>query len=435
MFRSHGQLPFSAQKGMALLGALVLIALVGIVTGRVLQSTSTEIAISGYHKRSVEGLYAAESGLAEAQARLWKHPGAEPYFFYDPSQGYANRWVAYLLATPDWRIQDDPTWDSGESPYFPLPGNPLNTAARLNSVQSTLSYWVKVRHKTERDAEQDGHQVVHPHYMDEDGSLARHRGSNRGAILYFGYSAGSRERPVQFSVSSQSPYLPVERVMAYSVGKGQTTRIQADLVHDPGPPQLATVVAQTRVMLSGGQGVINGQDGCGAVASLAPVASGQLLEPTPTFQLLGIPPRPILVTYNLDLPGRVSGFQHNAIMVSGPQRGRVWGTTAMPVTVFASVGKGEGADGLLLDQVTGDGIFAVNGRVQIRGPVTWDGLMIVSGSLIVEAPGSTVSVRGGIWAGELEVREGAVNVQYDSCAIRAALLTRPLRLLNWRELD
>ena len=87
-----------------------------------------------------------------------------------------------------------------------------------------------------------------------------------------------------------------------------------------------------------------------------------------------------------------------------------------------------------MEQVTGHGIQAVDGHVRIQGTVSWSGLMIVTGTLIVDAPGNSLTVRGGLWAGGFDARTGLVDIQYDSCMIKSALLSRPVRLINWKEL-
>ncbi len=69
----------NGNHGFALVAVLLLIAVVGLVTATVLQTTSTEIQISGNHKRAVQEFYAAEAGLAEARSRLRKTMGAEAY--------------------------------------------------------------------------------------------------------------------------------------------------------------------------------------------------------------------------------------------------------------------------------------------------------------------------------------------------------------------
>ena len=61
-----------------------LMAVAGIVTVTVLQTTSTEIQISANHKQAIQEFYAAEAGLAEARSRLRKTLGTAAAFIGDP---------------------------------------------------------------------------------------------------------------------------------------------------------------------------------------------------------------------------------------------------------------------------------------------------------------------------------------------------------------
>ena len=71
-------------RGFALVAVLLLVAVVSLVTATVLQTTSTEIQISGNHKQAVQEFYAAEAGLAEARSRLRKTDGElRSYFIGD----------------------------------------------------------------------------------------------------------------------------------------------------------------------------------------------------------------------------------------------------------------------------------------------------------------------------------------------------------------
>lgn len=56
-------------QGIALVAALLLVVVVGIVAPTVLETTSTELKISENQKRAVQDFYAAEAGLAEGQVR------------------------------------------------------------------------------------------------------------------------------------------------------------------------------------------------------------------------------------------------------------------------------------------------------------------------------------------------------------------------------
>ena len=63
----------TADKGVALISALLLIVVVGIISATILETTTTEISISKSFKSSVQSFYFAEAGLQEARARLREH--------------------------------------------------------------------------------------------------------------------------------------------------------------------------------------------------------------------------------------------------------------------------------------------------------------------------------------------------------------------------
>ncbi len=147
---------YPGNQGFALVAALLLVVVVGIVAATVLQTTSTEIKISGNHRRAVQDFYVAEAGLAEGQARLRTRAGVEQFVMFDLDQRSNPFWSVYILTSSTWKPQDDPNFSSQYMNLIPLPGNPTNNSVQPNSVQSALPYWVKLRHKTEYDAEQAG---------------------------------------------------------------------------------------------------------------------------------------------------------------------------------------------------------------------------------------------------------------------------------------
>ena len=115
-------------RGFALVAVLLLMAVVGIVTATVLQTTSTEIQISANHKQAVQDLYAAEAGLAEARSRLRKTRGTETSFIADTAVSPDPLWTAYIAESADWSPSVDPEYAPHETNVIPLPGHPTNTA-------------------------------------------------------------------------------------------------------------------------------------------------------------------------------------------------------------------------------------------------------------------------------------------------------------------
>ena len=223
-------------KGIALVAALILIAILSIIGATVLTGTSTEIAISGNYRRGIEAFYLAEAGVAEGRARLRGDLLSNPGLIGDPVKNYDARWSAYILTSVSWTPADDLTFDKRRTNYFPIKANQTNSTVRVNSLQSDLSYWVKLKHKTEYDAERDGHRTITPHYVDGDGSIRKHTRANPGNVLLYGYPTTDAVMPVEFT--SSIPVigaLPVERIAAMANLKGGSARIEVDAVHPPAP--------------------------------------------------------------------------------------------------------------------------------------------------------------------------------------------------------
>ncbi|MCZ6580363.1 MAG: PilX N-terminal domain-containing pilus assembly protein, partial [Nitrospirae bacterium] len=88
--QSHTAIQSSVEKerGIALVASLLLVVVVGIVGATVLETTSTEIKISGNYRAAVQNFYAAEAGIAEGQARLRGMQESGSGLIGDPVVGY-----------------------------------------------------------------------------------------------------------------------------------------------------------------------------------------------------------------------------------------------------------------------------------------------------------------------------------------------------------
>lgn len=417
--------------GFALVAVLLLVAVAGLVTATVLQTTSTEIRISGNHKQAVQELYAAEAGLAEARSRLRKTLGAEAAFIRDTAVPSDPSWTAYVLESAEWAPSVDPEYASHETNLIPVPGNPTNTVIRPNSVQTGLPYWVKIRHKTEYDAERAGHRPATPHYVDLDGSTSGHGKSNRGNVIYFGYPSTTSRDPVSFTTNLPAPWLPVEKIVAHGAITGGAVVLEEEVVHPPGPNQLGAVHASGEVSLSG-QVTIDGHDACGAVGSLPPVVYGDTITSVPTIHFDGTPPSP-QHSSNAPVPATaLAALKKDATVLNAAQMNQQLGTASVPMTFYAKGGSFAQPQGIRIRQTRGFGILLVNGNATLEGEVHWDGMILVTGTLFLNGQGSGIVIRGGVWAGRID-QTGPVSVQYDSCRLKAALLAVPTQVRTWRE--
>lgn len=423
----------NAAGGFALVAVLLLMAVVGVVTATVLQTTSTEIRISANHKRAVQDLYAAEAGLAEARSRLRKTSGTETFFIADTAATPDPLWTAYIVESADWSLSVDPEYASHETNLIPVPGNPTNTTVQPNSLQTGLPYWAKIRHKTEYDAERAGHKTATPHYVDLDGSTSRHGKNNRGNVVYFGYPSLTDTIPVSFTTNTPTPWLPIEKIAAHGSTTGGTVVLEEEVVHPPGPNQLGALHASGSVSLAGVPGAINGHDACGAVGSLPPVVYGGTVANAPTIHFDGIPASPQHSAHVPDPASALAALSADPVVLNGNQINQHLGTMEVPMTFFAGGGLFPQSQGIRIRQTSGFGILLVDGNATLEGEVRWDGMILVTGTLFLNGFGNGIVIRGAVWAGEIDQSTGPLTVQYDSCRLQAALLAVPARVRTWRE--
>jgi len=424
---------YAENQGFALVAALLLVVVVGIVAATVLQTTSTEIKISGNHRRAVQDFYAAEAGLAEGQARLRNRLGAEQFFISDLGQPANPFWSAYILTSSTWKPNDDQNFSSQYLNLIPLPGNPTNNSVQPNSVQSALSYWVKLRHKTEYDAEQAGHRTSTPHYFDGDGSTSTHRSPNVGNVIYYGYPNIDTTVPGPFTTQGSTSWLPIELIASNGGNDVGGVLLEIEVVHPTGPNHLGASYVEGNVILSGQSGILNGHDACGVVSSLPPVYSGSSVSSGPAFQFDGIPATPVQGSVVLDLVQSMGDLSRGAIPIQADVLNQQLGTSLVPETYLATVSQLPNSSRLLIRNTVGYGILLVDGTAIFEGQVSWQGMIIVTGDLLIQGDGAVINVKGSIWARSVQHTGGSLNVQYDSCQIQASLLSRPVQVRSWKE--
>jgi hypothetical protein len=419
------------RKGSALIAALLLVAVSGIMGATILFATSTELQISGNYRRAIQTFYAAEAGLAETQRRLSGSPVSNPVFLGDLTSPYQPNWSAYVFSQAVWKPEDDQTYDAQLTNFVPLSGNFTNTLTQPNSVQSNLAYWTKVHHKTEYDAEQAGHRLATPHYFDGDGVTKLHSMNNRGQLIQFGYSSGTSVKPEQFTSSLQTLYVPVEVITSHGQVEGADSILQADVTHPAGPPVWAPIYVGNEVVLSGSMITIQGIDTCGLLPAGRPPIS---LAPSATLvgvaSFTGNPSTPQISPTSLDLGQQIKDLKKGATKVTSDLIGVNLGTALSPTVHFAEPSSGT----LTVSQVTGYGILSVKGNVQIAAPFHWEGLILASGQVtFIGGLGSSI-LNGALYANRVQMLNNNVSITLDTCPIAATLRTLPLQVLTWRQL-
>ena len=365
------------RKGSALIAALLLVVVSGIMGATILFATSTELQISGNYRRAIQTFYAAEAGLAETQRRLSGSSVSNSVFLGDMASPHQPNWSAYVFSQSGWKSADDQTYNTLLTNYVPLLGNAMNTLALPNSVQNEMAYWIKVHHKTEYEAEQAGHRPSTPHYLDGDGLTTLHSRSNRGQLIRYGYSTDSSVRPEQFTTTLPSMYSPVEVITSYGQVEGADSILQADVRHPAGPPVWAPIYVGKEVVLSGSMITIQGLDVCGLIPSgLPPISLAPSASLLGTAGLTGNPDLPQVSPLSLDLDQQINDLRKSATPVLADlMNAKVVGSAVSPALYFAEPLSGT----LNVAQVTGYGILLVKGDLQIAAPFQWEGLIVASG--------------------------------------------------------
>jgi hypothetical protein len=419
------------RKGSALIAALLLVAVSGILGATILFATSTDLQISGNYRRAIQTFYAAEAGLAETQRRLSGSPMSNPVFLGDLTSPYQPNWSAYVFSHAGWKPADDQTYNAQLTNFVPLSGNSTNTLTQPNSVQSEVAYWTKVHHKTEYDAEQAGHRLAIPHYLDGDGVTTLHSMSNRGQLIQFGYSSGTSVKPEQFTSSLPTLYAPVEVITSHGQVEGADSILQVDVAHPAGPPIWAPIYVGNEVVISGSTVTIQGIDTCGLLpAGRPPISLSPSATLVGTASFTGNPSTPQISLTSLDLDQQIKDLKKGSTKVTSELIGVNLGTPTSPTVHFAEPSGGT----LTVSLVTGYGILLVKGDVQIAAPFQWEGLILVSGQATFTGGLGSSIINGVLYADRVQVLNNDVSITLDTCPIAATLRTLPVQVLTWRQL-
>jgi len=418
-------------SGSALIAALLLVAVSGIMGATILFATSTELQISGNYRRAIQTFYAAEAGLAETQRRLSGLPVSNPLLFGDLASPYEQSWSAYVFSQAGWISGDDYTFNPLLTNYVPFAGNATNTIVLPNSVQSDVAYWTKVQHKTEYEAEQAGHRLATPHYLDGDGATTLHATNNRGQLVRFGYPSVASVIPEQFTTTLPSLYAPVEVITSHGQVEGADSILQSEVIHPAGPPLWAPIYAGHDVVFSGSTITIQGMDACGVVpAGRPPLSLGPLATLVGTAGLTGNPSTPQFSPIALDLDQQITNLKKGVISVLTDLMSVTLGSANAPAVQYAEPSSGT----LTVSQVTGYGLLLVKGNVHIVAPFYWEGLLVVSGQITFAGGLGSSILQGALYADQVHVLNDNVTVTLDACPITATLRALPVQVLTWRQL-
>jgi Tfp pilus assembly protein PilX len=429
---------WAAESGIVLIAVLVLIVILALVGTVAVITTNTDIKISGNYKTSVQALYAAQAGIEEARTRL-RGPSSAANYAGDPAPTPDENWSAYILTSNTWQTSDDPNYNANYKNYIPKynPIDHTNTSILTNSLQTGIVYWVKIRHKREYDAEQAGHTTTSTHYYDDDGNTATHTSSTPGNIIYYGYyNSLAPTTAIQFTTTGTTVYKPVEIITVYGTSGNSSKIIEIEVIHYPGPPILAPQYSMGDVSINGDSSSVDGTDNCGNGASLPPVyvltPSTITENPAPTYG--GNPPTPQIGSTDVDILKYINALKGNAtITITDDQNGATYGNTNDFVTCYSDTSNPPNTQGLKLQNVTGYGILLVKGDLTLGGGFNWNGLILTTGTLVLNGGGSGINITGSAMSVETININGSLNIKYDSCMLDNSLNNQPLNVIKWKE--
>ncbi|MGH7255671.1 MAG: hypothetical protein ACREI3_07825, partial [Nitrospirales bacterium] len=340
-------------------------------------------------------------------------------------------WTAYVLTTLPWQFSQDPTHSAADTNYVPVPGAQTATTLTVNSMQTTIPYWMKIRHKREYDAEQAGHTPSSPHYVDGDGSTAAHTPGSPGNIIYYGHYPPGALTPVQFTAPGPISARPVELARVYDASGHRW--IEVDVVPEVGPPVLAALYAKGSVAFNVlPAGLVSGTDNCGVGNPAAPVYTvlPWLTIGSPSYQ--GTPAVPQQGNSDLDLSAYIESVKTGATVLTSDQNSQTFGTPSNYVTVYSNTMSPLNVGGLRLKDVTGYGLLLVDGDLLLEQNTSWYGDIVVSGLLTFKNNVGQLNIRGRVLAGIVATLDANPDIRYDSCELAKALGSRPVKLTRWQ---
>ena len=420
-------------RGSVLLICLFILFLMSIFGMVALDATTAELKAAGNQKVSLQSFFAAESGISEAMRRLRENSSSADYMG-DTAPLTVPNWSAYILTADSWTTSDDPFYDSGLTNYIPTSSDFTNTAIQANSKQNDISYFVRIRHKREYDAEKAGHTPGYPHYFDDDDSTVANTNAAQGNIVYYGYGDPSQATTaVQFTSSSATQHYPVEIVATYGMSGASFKVTEAEIVRNPGVVVVGAIYSEGDLTGNGNSATISGVDNCGVVSDVPAIYT---LDPATSF-ISGATVDGVIDsgTDDLDLDNYVDIFKDAAsslITLTADVNGDTYGSASDFVSVYSETSGNVG--GLKMSNIDGYGTLIVEGDLTMGGGFTWTGLVVVTGTVTFNGGGSGVNIIGAVMSGDAVSLNGGLEIYYDSCAVGESMSSLGYELINWRQL-
>jgi Tfp pilus assembly protein PilX len=207
------------------------------------------------------------------------------------------------------------------------------------------------------------------------------------------------------------------------------------------PASPAMLYSKGDVTGNGSSLTIDGNDACGAASAVAPVYTKD--PATTSFsgnpKLSGNPPTAQAGPLDFDIASYIDALKTGATTLTEDTQNQTYGSSSNYVTVYSDTGNPPNVNGLTLNNVTGYGILLVKGDLVMGGAFRWNGLIFVTGSITLNGGGgpNAINVSGLIFSGTSTVTDVTVNggntLTYDSCKVKKAAATQPLKTVNWKQ--
>jgi hypothetical protein len=115
----------------------------------------------------------------------------------------------------------------------------------------------------------------------------------------------------------------------------------------------------------------------------------------------------------------------------------IFGSSSNYVTVYADATQ-QGDGEFRLNNVTGHGILAVKGDLQLSGNINWTGIILVTGVITSSGGGSnSKNILGQIYNGSSLLGDstvtGSVTIGYDGCKVKHAIDSQPFKVRSWKQ--
>lgn len=414
------------EKGMVLVVALLLISVLLLLGTTAVMTSTTDMKISTNYKTGNQAFYVAEAGIEEARARLKGTLSTNPNCITD-SYPTNTGWAAFIGMAAKSQGKG---YNSGNAMHV-----------RVDSIQSTLDYTVKIEHQK----------------------------NVANQILYWGdvNGDGINERTTSPTSSTGMANKNIYLVTSYGVAANANKTIETEVTRVPPITAPAALYVEAVTTIQGTSTNVIGVDQCGGSSLPGVVTTLAMGTVTPTGKPMvcgagqtccdfsPYPPCGATVPWdvvgggtNMDIQSIIDGWKSSAnyqYSVSGDTNtGMAWGTPTMGATLqnpsscnTANVVyyNTNNMDIKLAGGTSGCGLLLVDGDLEVNGGFSWYGMVIVSGS-VRYLGGGDKNITGAVLVGgsmDADLVGGNANIVYCSSAINNMSANQPLRRLSWKE--